>query len=161
MLRNHPRSLKSHVPSHDKKIEFSYHHVTKRVTLKTKEKCKVVLQEGLAELLEFEPGEYSGKRESPFIADPAASFPVIYAYCDLVEPQIVGDVQAPLLKIIKVEGRDGEMVNAHYVRPHCVPVSRLHFQTIEVILRLHSGELVPFERGRIMAVLQFRMRQIV
>ncbi|GFW79771.1 chromo domain-containing protein [Trichonephila clavipes] len=82
-------------------------------------------------------------------------------WSDLVEPQIVGDVQAPLLKIVKVEGKDGEVVNAHYTRPHYVPVIRRHFQTVEMVLRLHSGELVPFERGRVIAVLHFRMRQIV
>ncbi|GFT51545.1 uncharacterized transposon-derived protein F54H12.3 [Trichonephila clavipes] len=90
-----------------------------------------------------------------------ASFPIIYAYCDLVEPQIVGHTQAPLLKIIKVEGKDGEVVNAHYTRPYYVPVIRQQFQTIEMILRLHSGDLVPFERGRVIAVLHFRLRQII
>ncbi|GFW82129.1 uncharacterized transposon-derived protein F54H12.3 [Trichonephila clavipes] len=68
---------------------------------------------------------------------------------------IVGHTQAPLLKIIKVEGKDGEIVNAHYTRPHYVPVIRQQFQTIEMILRLHSGDLVPFERGRVIAVLHF------
>ncbi|GFY77352.1 uncharacterized protein TNIN_5261 [Trichonephila inaurata madagascariensis] len=103
---------------------------------------------GFSKLLGFEPGEIKGKVESPYIADPNASFPLIYVYCDLIEPQIVGDVQAPLLKIVKVEGKDGEVVNEHYTRPHYVPVIRRHFQTVEMVLRLHSGELVPFERGQ-------------
>lgn len=150
-----------YVPSHKNKIEFKYNSVTKRAKFKLEENCKVILYQGIAELLGFEPGEYKGHHESPFIADPTASFPVIYVYCDLVEPQIVGDVQAPLLKIVKVEGKDGEVVNAIYVRPRYVPVIRRHFQTIEIVLRLHSGELVPFERGRVIAVLHFRMRQIV
>ncbi|GFX20284.1 uncharacterized protein TNCV_1438431 [Trichonephila clavipes] len=111
---------------------------------------------GFSKLLGFEPGEIKGKVESSYIADPNASFPLIYVYSDLVEPQIVGDVQAPLLKIVKVEGKDGEVVNAHYTRPHYVPVIRRHFQTVEMVLRLHSGELVPFERGRVIAVLWHR-----
>lgn len=147
--------------SHKNKIEFQYHHVTKRVKIKTKEAAKVILNEGISELLGFEPGEYAGNVQSPFIADPNASFPVMYVYCDLVEPQIVGDVQAPLLKIVKVEGKDGEIVNAHYVRPFYLPVIRQHFQTIEMEIRLNSGSFVPFERGRVIAVLHFRMRQIL
>lgn len=146
--------------SHKNKIEFHYHPVTKRVTIKTKEKCKVVLHEGIAELLGFDPGEYSGIVHSPYIADPNASFPVIYVYCDLVEPQIVGDVQAPLLRIVKVEGKDGEMVNAHYTRPYYLPITRQHFQSIQIDIRLHSGELVPFERGKTYLVLHFRLKQI-
>ncbi|GFW64837.1 uncharacterized transposon-derived protein F54H12.3 [Trichonephila clavipes] len=80
---------------------------------------------------------------------------------DGITSNIAGDVQAPLLKIVKVEGKDGEVVNAHYTRPHYVPVIRRHFQTVEMVLRLHSEELVPLERGRVIAVLHFRMRQIV
>ncbi|GFY13351.1 uncharacterized protein TNCV_2336151 [Trichonephila clavipes] len=129
-----------HLELHQNKIEFIYHSVTKKVLNLVNIKKSV---------------------ESPYIADPTASFPIIYAYCDLVEPQIVGHTQAPLLKIIKVEGKDGEVVNAHYTRPHYVPVIRQQFQTIEMILRLHSGDLVPFERGRVIAVLHFRLRQII
>ena len=51
----------------------------------------------------------------------------MYVYCDLVEPQIVGDVQSPLLKIVSVEGNDGEIVNVHYSRPFYLPVIRQHF----------------------------------
>lgn len=147
--------------SHKNKISINYHNVTKKVKIQMEGEAKIVLHEGIAELLGFQPGEYKGTVESPFIADPKASFPVMYVYCDIVEPQIVGDVQAPLLKIVKVEGKDGEVVNAHYVRPHYVPVIKQHFQTIEMVLRLNSGDLVPFERGKIIAVLHFRMRQIV
>ncbi|GFV19959.1 uncharacterized protein TNCV_2221271 [Trichonephila clavipes] len=93
------------------KIEFHYHLVVKRVNIKTKGQAKIFLDEGVSELLVFEPGEIKGKVESPYIAEPNASFPLIYVYCDLVEPQIVGDIQAPLLKIVKVEGKDGEVVN--------------------------------------------------
>ncbi|GFW43126.1 putative uncharacterized transposon-derived protein F54H12.3 [Trichonephila clavipes] len=135
------------------KVTHSGYYPIEKI-LKTREK------NGFSKLLGFEPGEIKGKVESSYIADPNASFPLIYVYSDLVEPQIVGDVQAPLLKIVKVEGKDGEVVNAHYTRPHYVPVIRRHFQTVEMVLRLHSGELVPFERGRVIAVLHFRMRQI-
>lgn len=159
---NIPDILKAmYLASHKNKIEFSYQPVTKKVKLKIEQHCKVVLPEGIAELLGFEAGEYNNNLESPFIADPTASFPAIYIYCDLVEPQIVGDVQAPLLKIVTVKGKDGEVVNAHYIRPYYLPVVRKNFQTIEIVLRLHSGKLVPFERGRVIAVLHFRMRQIV
>ncbi|GFW83887.1 uncharacterized protein F54H12.2 [Trichonephila clavipes] len=90
------------------KIEFHYHPVVKRVNIKTKGHAKIFLDEGVSELLGFEPGEIKGEVESPYIADPNASFPLIYVYCDLEEAQIVGDIQAPLLKIVKVEGKDGE-----------------------------------------------------
>lgn len=149
------------MPTEKNKIDFSYHNITKRVKIKTTGDAKVVLYSGIAELLGFEPGEYQGTIESPRIADPMAAFPVIYVYCDIVEPQVVGDIFAPLLKIVKVEGRDGEMVNASFLRPHYVPIIRNQFQTIEVVLRTQSGDLVPFERGRVIAVLHFRIKKII
>lgn len=150
-----------YVPEHKNKIDISYHSITKRVKIKTKEKSRVILHSGIAEMLGFEAGEYKGIIESPFVADALAAFSVFYVYCNLVEPQILADIQAPLLKIVKVEGKDGEVVRAHYTRPHYLPVIQRHFQTIEVILRLHSGELVPFERGRVILVLHFRLRQMI
>lgn len=147
--------------SHKNKIQFSYHDITKRVTLKTQGKSKVVLYNGISELLGFNPGEYVGNVQSPYVADTNASLSVMYVYCDLVEPQIVGDVQAPLLKIVTVKGQDGEIINEHYARPFYQPVIRKHFQTIQIDMRMHSGELVPFERGKVFAVLHFRMRQLV
>ncbi|GFY40910.1 uncharacterized protein TNIN_178011 [Trichonephila inaurata madagascariensis] len=117
------------------------------------------LEDCFSQLLGFEPGEIKGKLESPYIADPNASFPLIYVYCDLAEPRIGGDVLAKLLKIVKFEGKDGEVVNAQYTRLHYVPVIRRHLQTVEMALILHSGDLVPFERGRVIAMLH-KMRQI-
>lgn len=54
--------------SHKNKIEFLYHPVTKRVTIKTKDECKVILHEGIAELIGYYPGIYSGTIQSPFIS---------------------------------------------------------------------------------------------
>jgi hypothetical protein len=34
----------------------------------------------------------------------------LFVYCPLVEPRMVGDAQVPLLRIVPVEGRDGEMI---------------------------------------------------
>jgi hypothetical protein len=34
----------------------------------------------------------------------------LYVYCPLMEPRMVGDAQVPLLRIVPMEGRDGEMI---------------------------------------------------
>ncbi|GFT51061.1 uncharacterized protein TNCV_4490411 [Trichonephila clavipes] len=144
-----------HLELHLNKIEFIYHSVTKKVKIKLDDQARVVLYKGIAELLGFEPGEYKKSMESSYIDDPTASFPIMYAYCDPVEPQIVGHIQAPLLKIIKVEGKyeEKKVVNALTIQDLTViPVIRQQFQTIEIILRLHAGDFVSFERGRVIAV---------
>ena len=99
--------------------------------------------------------------ESPSSADPNADFRLFYIYCDIVEPQIVGDVYAPLLRIVTVKGQDGEMVHELYDRPHYIPLIRKKFQSIEIVIRTHLGRLVSFDRGRLIVKLHFREKHLV
>ena len=145
---------------HDK-VYLGFNKSTKRVKITVKEGFSITFNDGLRQLLGFEPGKITGTVYSSFVADPHADFPFFYVYSDIVIPQIVGDVQVPLLRIVKVEGRDGEIISRHYDRPQYLPVARQCFQTIHVELRLNSGDFVPFERGKVIVVLHFRMRQIL
>ncbi|GFU37718.1 uncharacterized protein TNCV_1465901 [Trichonephila clavipes] len=72
---------------------------------------------------------------------------VFYVYSDLISPQIVGDAQTPLLRIVRTKGKDGETISQYYDRPQYLPLVRHSFQTIQSELRLNSGDFVPFERG--------------
>ncbi|GFU30336.1 uncharacterized protein F54H12.2 [Trichonephila clavipes] len=57
-----------------------------------------------------------------------------------------GDTQAPLLRIVRTKGKDGETISQYYNRPQYLPLVRHSFQTIQSELRLNSGDFVPFER---------------
>ncbi|GBN56674.1 hypothetical protein AVEN_110040-1 [Araneus ventricosus] len=94
--------------------------------------------------------------ESPLVTDPCAHYRVFFLYTDIVEPQIVGDVFAPLLRIVNVTGSDGEMVYVQYDRPHYIPLSRKIIDTIEMVIRTHRDELTPFESGRSYVKLHLR-----
>ncbi|GFV95191.1 uncharacterized protein TNCV_1293091 [Trichonephila clavipes] len=98
--------------------------------------------------------------ESPFVADPRANYRVLLLYSDIVEPQIIGDVLAPLLRIVNVTGHDGETVCMKYDRPHYLHVSRKQIDTLEIVIRSHTGELIPFERGRSYVKLHFRQKYL-
>lgn len=144
-------------------INFSFNEVTKRVRIKVVGHASVILHPGMAELLGFDPMDIGTEEEgaeiimeSPYIPDPCARFRVLMIYSDLIEPQIVGDVLAPLLKIVNVTGQDGEMILAQYDRPHYLPVSRKSIETLEIVIRTNMGDLVPFERGRAYVKLHFR-----
>ncbi|GIY60272.1 uncharacterized protein CDAR_28381 [Caerostris darwini] len=109
----------------------------------------------------FQPQVIENIKESSFTADPHTEFPIFYVYSDIVQPVVVGHVEAPLLRVVRISGNDGDVINVLYDRPHYVPVIRQSFQTIEIEIRLNSGNLVPFERGKVIIVLHFRMRQIL
>lgn len=149
------------------KISFTYDPHTKKVCINVKDKTKLILHEGIAQMLGFEPGEIASPDInieqtifSTYVADPCAHYRVLLVYSDIVEPQIIGDVLAPLLRIVNVRGKDGEMICETFDRPHYLPVSRKSFDSLEIVIRNHLGELTPFERGRSYVKLHFRQKYL-
>lgn len=149
------------------RISISYNKHTKKVKVSLKKYAQLKFLSGLAECLGFPPGEVvsnvstpSSTFESPFIADPHADFKLLYLYSDIVEPQIVGDTVAPLLRVIPVKGEDGDMIHEVFDRPHYIPVTRKNFQTIETVIRTHTGRLVSFDRGKLIVKLHFRQKYL-
>lgn len=155
-----------YLEEHKDRIISKYNKVTKLVEFEVKD-AKLILEEGLAQVLGFEPMEIqsmdvnvSGNRKSVFVVDPSVHYHMLLVYADIVEPQIVGDVLAPLLRVVRVKGHDGEMVREHYDRPHYLPVNRKFIETLEIVIRTHAGHLTPFERGRSYVKLHFRQKAL-
>lgn len=148
------------------KVLFNFNPATKRVRIKMRKNIKVILYEGLAQILGFKPGEIAASNDSDkivfssYVADPCAEFRVLMLYSDIVEPQVVGNLFAPLLRIINVTGQDGDVICVQYDRPHYLPVSRKQFDTIQIHIRSHTGNLTPFERGRSYVKLHFRQKHL-
>ena len=91
----------------------------------------------LARLCEL---ELSGKRKPKL--DVTHS---MYVYSDIVEPQSVGDSEAPLLGIVPVgEGSPGHRVHFSFDPPVPVPVAKPFIKTINIKLATERGERVPF-----------------
>jgi len=77
-------------------------------------------------------------------ADLEQGFHDLYVHSHIVQAQFVGDALVPLLRIVLVEGADGQRVSKSFERPHYLPVSRGEFETIEVNIKRDTGESVPF-----------------
>ncbi|GIX90613.1 uncharacterized protein CDAR_400811 [Caerostris darwini] len=134
--------------SHEGKIKFKFNPHTKRVKIKSTDGAKVILEKGLCSMLGFQPQVIENIKDSSFTANPHTEFPIFYVYSDIVQPVVVGHVEAPLLRVVRISGNDGDVINVLYDRPHYVPVIRQSFQTIEIEIHLNSENLVPFERGK-------------
>ena len=93
--------------------------------------------------------------ESPYVAD-LTTVSTIYVYCDIVEPQIVGDTGAQLLKSIPAEGKFGDIIAKTFTNIQYVPIRTKSFEAVEVLLRNDTGDPVPFERGKVVITLHFR-----
>ncbi|GFW29376.1 uncharacterized protein TNCV_743181 [Trichonephila clavipes] len=137
------------LPKNPNRFTIIYNKATKRVKINAVQGSSLHL-ENLGELLGFKRNAIIiGNMKSEFVADAWSNFSVFYVYSDLISPQIVGDTQAPLLRIVRTKGKDGETISQYYDRPQYLPLVRHSFQTIQSELRLNSGDFVPFERGKV------------
>ena len=82
----------------------------------------------------------------------------IYVYCDIVDPQVVGDTSAQLLKSIPAEGKFGDVIAKTFTNIQYVPVQTKSFENVEVLLRNDTGDPVPFERGKVIITLHFKQK---
>ncbi len=138
-----------------KNIRLTYDKLSRKVTLKAGPNIKCIFNE-IGEMLGFESNKlYTGTVTAPREADLENGFHNLYIYCDVIQAQLVGDSQVPLLRIVPVEGNDGERVTRAFVNPQYLPVSRSEFDTLEVNIKRDTGEKVPFETGRVLVTLHF------
>ena len=73
----------------------------------------------------------------------------IHVYCDIVQPQIVGDKMAPLLAVVPCQETYDTYETLYAVENiHYIPVQTKSFQNIKVHLRSSTDEPIPFEHGR-------------
>ena len=86
----------------------------------------------------------------------------MYIYSDIIKYQMVGDVQAPLLGILPVQGRYREQVFWHFTPPYYIPVSKNHIETIEIRLCTDTGEVFPIlGNGKVISRLHFRRKHSI
>ena len=137
-------------------VNFSYDKLSRKVTAHLQNNTELFF-DAIGSTLGFQPEKVISKTT---IAEREAglehSFHDLYVYCDIVRSQYVGDVLVPLLRIVAVEGIDGQRVNKSFLRPQYIPVDRKVFQTIEINIKRDTGESVPFEFGNVLLTLYFR-----
>ena len=83
------------------------------------------------------------------IVDLWRGFESLYVYSSVVEPCIVGDRIVPLLIIVPITGRNGEMGTTRFEHVQYTPVMRREFGTVETEIMDDKGRPVPFERGKV------------
>jgi hypothetical protein len=81
----------------------------------------------------------------------------LYVYCDVLEHVPVGDVKAPLLRTVSVTGKPGETIRCVYDKAIYVPVQKKNFDSLEINIKTDAGEDVPFESGKSLVTLHFRL----
>ena len=81
----------------------------------------------------------------------------IYVYCDIVQPQIVGDKTVPLLAIVPSQKTTETYEALYVVENMCyIPIQTKSFQKIKILLRSSTNESIPFEHGRAAVTLHLK-----
>ena len=111
--------------------------------------------DGLIELIPNKAYSYIGTN----VCDLQKGFYSLYVYCDVVEHVLVGDTKAPLLRTVNVSGKKESMVNRIFQTVQYVPVGKKQFDTIEIDIRDDAGRKIPFQRGRVIVTLHFRLKK--
>jgi len=108
-------------------------------------------------MVELTPGKslYTAER----VCDLQRGFYSLFVYCDLVEPTVLGDAKVPLLRTVNITGKENLTISRIYQNVQYVPVHRKQFDTIELDIRDDTGRKVPFERGKVVITLHFRLRK--
>ena len=136
-------------------VRFSYDTLSRKVTVHLQNNAELFFGD-VGYVLGFSPKEgISQTSIAEREADLDHGFHDLYVYCDIIQPQYVGDALVPLLRFVPVEGKDGQRVSKSFLRPQYVPVSRKQFESIEVNIKRDTGETVPFEFGRVLLTLHF------
>jgi hypothetical protein len=146
-------------------MRFSYNEATRRTTLTffVKKGAEVKISEKLNNILGF-PSSHVTDDNSILVGvteevDMDSIITNVFVYCDLVASRPVGDVMVPLLRTVPILDRRSISVFRIYDKPHYLPLSRLSFDTVEMLLTNGMGKPIPFTSGTSVVTLHFRTRK--
>ena len=143
-----------------KKVHFSYYEIMQKATISVKQGSSVELSPILKRMLGMQMTTLAaGSHEGAHVVDVNQGFHSLYVYCNVVEPRPVGDSEVPLLRIVPIEGKSGQMMTKTYENIQYIPVSQKHFRTLDMDIKKDTGEPVPFECGKLVVTLHFRKRK--
>ncbi len=150
----------------EKVFKICYDSTTKRVIMETKFNYAVHFGADICSILGFEIGKLcargfdmiEGKRIGEFYASKSGGLNTLYVYTNIIKEQIVGGIYAPLLKVINLgqKHNNEDSTSLTLDRLFYCKVKRSHFDNINIQLRDDTGELVHFEFGKVVVVLEFR-----
>ena len=82
---------------------------------------------------------------------------MLFVYCDIVKPHIVGDVKVPLLRILPIDSQEkGTVVTKTYEHIQYFPVSKNRFSSVEINIKDDTDENLSFQKGKLVVTLHLR-----
>jgi len=118
---------------------------------------KIELTEQLAYILGFDRQILTETCVATFMPDMRGGVSCFHVYAPgLIEPMVIGDVTAPVLRIVTIRGKQDEIIEEQFL---CVQYHKLLVKEISEIfieIRTSSGTLMPFQYGTCTLTLHFK-----
>lgn len=85
-----------------------------------------------------------------------------FVYCNIVEPQFVGNSLKQLLRAVPITaGPLGGTIHKEFITAHYIGVLANEFDTLEIEIRNDFGKLIDFQFGKVIAKLHFRRKPLL
>lgn len=140
-------------------VDFMYNPLNRRVVVQLKENLELIISEQIAYMLGFKQRILNQTENlASYPPDMRGGIDSLYIYCDLVQPQIVGNVLVPLLRILPVSGTYGNIVHQVFVMPHYIDVLHKEFSHVTVSIKTDRDLPIPFKFGKTVLKLHFRRK---
>jgi hypothetical protein len=140
-------------------MHFEFESVRNRFSVELDKQLieRVELSEQLAYMLGFDHPVLTESATARFMPDMNGGVSAMHVYAPgLVEPMIIGDVCAPVLRIVTIRGQQDEIVEEQFIsiQYHKILVREVAELLIEI--RTASGALMPFQYGTCTLTLHFK-----
>ena len=99
-----------------------------------------------------------GMHHAPHPPDMRAGLENLFVYCDLIEPVMVGNTRAPLLRTVGITRQVpfGEIIDLNFTNPRYLPLAQNCFNELKISINTDNNLPVPFQGGKVRAaVLHF------
>nr|CAD2193612.1 unnamed protein product [Meloidogyne enterolobii]CAD2199392.1 unnamed protein product [Meloidogyne enterolobii] len=117
----------------------------------------ITLTEQLAYILGFDKHDIFETSIAKFMPDMKGGVSSFHVYAPgLIEPMIIGDVTAPVLRIVNIRGKQDEIIEEQFllIQYHKLLIKEINEIFIEI--RTSSGTLMPFQYGTCTLTLHFK-----
>ncbi|KAL3077782.1 hypothetical protein niasHS_011585 [Heterodera schachtii] len=131
--------------------QFNYDVHRNRFVLNTDPRYvkKVKVSPQLAYILGFNNTEFmQAENEARFVPDMSGGVSSFHVYTpDLIEPMMIGDVTAPVLRIVTIRGNPDQVVEEQFFAIQNHKLLSKEISEIFIEIRTNSGSLMPFQYG--------------
>ncbi|KAL3087582.1 hypothetical protein niasHS_009800 [Heterodera schachtii] len=131
--------------------QFNYNVNRNRFVLNTDPRYvkKVEVSPQLAYILGFNNTEFmQSEIEAHFMPDMSGGVSSFHVYTpDLIEPMMIGDVTAPVLRIVTIRGNPDQVVEEQFFAIQYHKILLKEVSEILIEIRTNSGSLMPFQYG--------------